>query len=515
MKKIKILAIILFSSFITNYNSFAQQDIKFEELKDSYFRDKKYAEFTDYLKSLGAKNKELEPAASYYIGLSRYHQLKYLEETQDWNEYFSQGNSYREEISSYAQKAIDSTKQSDALHIYARLLLWQFHKDQQDAFAQDALSGLKSSVLEYAKQAQDIKPIKDVADKLLSYQEKGESRQLYRIYVDKIISSDIKDGQLKEVALGFYEENNVELSQVVYDSYIDKILKSLPKEKSAEILIDIARQFAYKKEGASDMLYAERVFKKLEETGGKEIFNEELMYMRAFNLEKAKEFLLARDRYMDLSKAYPESTRLDEANYKIGVIYSYLSKDIKEARQYFEKLAQKETLSPHVLSSLYQLGLLSQWEGEFDKAKGYYNELIEKAAGGFTETVTPAKERLKEIDEQKPIEYNLKAFLDACLKEDSGVAMTSNLNASTYILNKDEEAAISSNTNLPISGCLPVELQYLWSGRLGKPKTAVAELPLTPSFNTSYLDTGTKEINLAVLSASGVIDCSIDMVDVY
>jgi TolA-binding protein len=483
------------------------------DLSNLYFSENKYSEFVEFLSSLAKQKKELEPAINYYIALSRYSQLKYLEEKQNWDEYFSNGNAYRQEITEAAGKTISSTSGADTLNIYARLILWQFHRDQQDVFWEQALSDLMSSISEYVKTTQDPKTIKYAADKLLAYGEKGKAKELYKIYVDKIITSAIIDDRLKETASTFYKEGNPELAEALYDVYIDRIVKSAPKEKLIPTLIGIAKDFSYKDEGLKDALYAEKIFKKIEEIGTKDVFDEELMYLRAFNLEKAKDYLAAKDLYRDLVSRYPSSIYADEANYKIGIILTYILRDINTGKSYFEKLAQKETLSAQVISSLYQLGLLSQWEQDNTKAKEYFNKLLERAKDGFSETVNLAKERLKEIEEAKPIEYNLKTFLDVSLKEeDANFDMTKiDLKSSIYRAKKEQAIDISSTPYIAQTGCLQVELQYLWSGHTGTAKPSLEE----SAFNTTYIHPGTKEINLIVISASGVVDRNIDLVDVY
>ncbi len=502
----------------------------FERLKGIYFQDNKYNDFVDLLRSLMQKKKTLAPYVNYYIALARYSQLKYLQETQNWDEYFSQGNTYRDDITERAKNTIDATTSKDALNINARLLIWQFHKDQQDVFHEQALSELMNSVLEFAKGSPDAKPIKEAADKLSLYGEKGKAKELYKIYAQNIITSDIKDDELKNIALGFYNDGNLELAENFYDAYIEKIAKSEPKEKLVPILIDLAKSFAYKDAQPSDALYAEKVFSKIEELAGKEIFEQEQIYLRAFNLEKAKEYQKAKDIYIDLVNRYPQTLHADEAGFKVGIIYTYILGDAKQGKTFFDKLVQKERPSPQLISSLYQLGLLSQWENDYPGAKDYYNKLIERAADNFSETVALAKERLKEIGEAKPIEYNLKTFLDVSLnpvrnldvdernKISNGVKeeyatfdMTkSELRASIYRLNKDQEENITASTYMPESGCLQVELQYLWSGHLGQAKPSLNE----PSFNTTYTQAGTKEINLVIISSTGIIDRNIDLVDV-
>lgn len=501
----------------------------FEEVKDLYFQEDKYSQLVELLKSLSQQKEALGPFTDYYTALARYYQIKHLEEAQEWDEYFSQGNSYRDQLTAAAGKAIDSTNPKDALNIRSRLLLWQFHKDQQDAFVESSLADLMQAISGYAEDAKDLKPIREAADKLLAHGEKGKSKELYQTYANKLTGSVKEAQELEALALGFYKEGNLELSLRLYDVYIERIAQTYPKEKLIPILINIARNFSSQDEGKKDAYYAEKLFNKIEEAGTKDAFDEELMYLRAFNVEKIKEYSRAKDFYLDLLQRYPETKYADEAYFKAGIISTYVLRDIKTGRDYFEKLAhsaslsanpepveglaQKEILSPQVISGLYQLGLLSQWENDLAKAKDYYNVLLEKAGNDFTETVALAQERLKEITGSKPIGYNLKIFLDLSLKEEEpaftpGLA---DLNSSRYRLKKDENVDIKCTPYTVESGCMQVEIQYLWSGDLGtaKPPLERAE------FNTTYVQRGTKEINLVVVSPSGVLDRTIELVDVY
>ncbi len=485
----------------------------FEELSSLYYKDNKYSEFVDFLKSLVQKNQVATPFINYYIALTRFKQLKYLEESKFWDEYFAQGNNYREELTLDAKNAIDKTSQTEPINLYSRLLIWQFHKNQQDVFAEESLSGLMNAASEFAKGARDLKPIKDVADGLLAYEEKGKSRELYKIYAKAIASSEMKDDELLASASSFYQEGNLDLSETLYDAYIARILKSLPKEKSIPLLIDTAKKFSYKDQALNDPAYAEKLFKNIEELGGKKSFGQELMYLRAFNLEKSKDYTSAKDIYLDLIKYFTQSPHRDEAIFKAGIISTYIGADIKSGRQYFEQLAKEEKdLSPQAISSLYQLGLLSQWEEDYTKAKEFYNQLLNKAADNFADTVSSAKERLKEIEQGKPIDYNLKTFLDISLKQNSVFNMSkADLKSSAYRLNKGQEANFTASAYLPESGCMQVELQYLWSGDIGSMKPSSQN----SKFNASYLSPGTKEINLVIVSSSGILDRSIDLVDVY
>ncbi len=489
--------------------------VPFEAMKDFYFKNNKYSDFVEYLKSLALKDKSAEPFVNYYIALARYHLLKYLEENQLWDEYFSQGNAYRDELTEGSQNAIAATAVKEPLHLYASLLLWQFHKDQQDSFEEDTLSALMASAIEYSAAAVDFKPIKEVADKFLAYGEKGKSKEFYKIYAQKLITSDMADSKLANAASAFYQEGNTDLAENIYDVYIERVSKTLPQEELKSVLTEIARTFVYKDEGPSDPFYAEKIFKTLEAKAGKEIFDQELMYLRGFNLEKAREYTEAKAVFDSLTLRFPGNSHHDESIFKSGLISAYVLRDIDKAREYFGKLAQREkNFTPQAASSLYQLGLLSQWEEDSATAQAYYNRLLEVAAGNFSDTVALARERLKEIEASKPIEYNLKTFIDLSFKKENAVYDMSkiDLRSNLYQAKRRQNVFVASTAHTAPTGCMQIELQYLWSGHLGKVEAPLAS---QAAFETSYSSSGTKEINLVVVSPTGIIDRSLDIVDVY
>jgi len=484
----------------------------FEKLKDLYFNDNKYKEFVEFLYSLAKQKKELTPVVNYYIALTRYSQLAFLEEKQNWDEYFSQGNAYRQELVLSAKGAADSLSSSDPFSLYARLLLWKFHKAQNDALNESSLSELINACNAYVKNVTDLTPIKDVANNLLALGEKAKAKEAYRIYEEKIMSSNIRDDELKIIAMGFYKDGNLDLAEAIYDGYIERIAKTEAKERLIPELTDIAKNFSFKDEGQMDPSYAAKIFNKIEALGGKEAFNQELMYLRALSLEKIKEYAKAKDAYLDLVLMFPETGLYDQAIFKVGIISTYILHDLKNGKSYFEKIAQKETPSPQVISSLYQLGLLGQWEEDYLKSKEYYNKLIALPEVGFQDTRLLTQERLKEIEEAKPMEHNLKLFLDASLKEEYfGLDPARvDLKSSPYKAKKDQDVATVLKPIAPASGCIEVRLQYLWSGDLGTSKPTIEEA----SFISRYPCAGTKVINVVVVSSAGIAELSLDMIDV-
>lgn len=502
-----LICVFSFCAFRFAFCASAQEDLG--KLKETYFKDNKYSEFVDYLKNL--KKKSPSAAVSYYIALSRYRQLKYLEETQNWNEYFNFQDQYRQELTDELKNAIASVSpEQENITIYARILLWQFRKDQDDTQEYAAREDLMNAVINYASKTKDIEVVKYAADAFYGYGNKREAKILYDIYAKTLIESEMSPEKLKESASDAYKKENLALSAMIYDAYIERIKKTHPKEEIIAELKPLIEDFSFKDGAAYDCEYAERLFQRLEELGGKETLGEELRYLRAYNLEKAKEYLNAERYYNILAEGFPEGKYYDEAMYKIGMIATYALGDIDKGTAFFEKLSQKNQSSPQVISSLYQLGVLLQWQKNTEKAKEYYLKLIERAAGDYSDTQELAKQRLNEIENGKDMEYNLKMFLDATFSKEPVFDMSRlELSAAPFRVKDEQATEISSTANLPESGCMAVEIQYLWSGHLGKTIPAAEQ----PSFSTSYKFSGTKEVNLVAVTPSGVLDRSIIMVD--
>jgi len=498
-----------------------------QELEIKFLAVNQYNEFIAKLEGLNEKDQANQLCINYYKAHARYLQLKYLEEKQSWDDYFANGNTYREQLVQNAQQVIAQADVYDPLKVKSRLLLWQFHNGQQDAFAAQALDDLILDINTYAKASVDPDLIKEIANDLFATGEKVRARQIYKLYIDQLVAGKITNLELKNIAAGFYKESNLELAESVYNIYIEKISENLPVEKLIPELFEIASLFVYQPHGDGlafasqshnpaglyDMAYAEEIYAKIEGLAWKGAFNQETIYLRALNLEKLRDYKKAGEFYSQLQQLYPDSKYFDEASYKVGMINAYALANMNEAKKNFQILTGKMVVSPHVVSSFYQLGLLAQWENDLVKAKEYYDLLIKAAVDKYTTLVAQAKDRLSEIQESKQLSYNLKSFLDLALKNENQPAEMgkAEVKSSVYVLAVDQKADISSLVNMPQSGCNQIELQYLWSGDLG----TAAPSALDASFATSYSDAGTKAVNVVIISPGKAVDRSFLMLDVY
>jgi len=483
-----------------------------EQDKEVYFKDGRFNEFCLLLNDISAKKKSLKPHLSYFSSLSRYQQLKYLEEKQLWEEYFNKGNDYRQEITSGLDEVIKNTAEASPLQLSARLLLWQFHREQQDVLAGDSLKSLLDAVKVYAAaDSSEAAFLKEAADKLLMDGQKGQAGEVYKLYIDKLIKADLKNEELLGLAESLFKDGNLEFAQTVDDVYIDRIIRDKVKDAAAQ-LARIAGNFVENSETANDPVYAEKVFQKIEEVFGQEAFNEKLLYQRAYNLENSGEFQPAKTVYINLLARFPKTVYSEKINFKLGIISAYALRDIAGGREYFQKLSGKETASQEVISSLYHLGLLAQWEEDLERAKANYFKLKEKAGTEFKSIQIMAEERLKEIEENKLLDSNIRIFLDVSLKEEySSFNMSKlKLKSSVYNFKKDQDFILTASAYPPESGCLPLILEYVWIGDSGKFKPALDNT----SFTSSYSESGTKFIGLVVRTSSGVIDHAIILLDV-
>jgi len=498
----------------------------FEGLKDLYFKENKYNDFVDYLASLSRKKRNLRAYVYYYTALSRFYQLKYLEETQKWNEYFENKDLYQEQLLVSAQDAVESTRSEDSLHIYSKLLLCRYyHGLWEDDLTEGCIFELVESAEKYSKDATDLIPLKDVADQLMSDGNKTEAKRLYGLFAEGLEKSGVSDAGMLEMADQFFQEQQLDLAETVYELYLSKIRPAGDKDTLITALKEIGEKFAYKDLGPSQPLYAEKIFSELQEVAGIKAFGQQFLYLRAFNLEKMHEYPKGREIYADLVELYPEDKHVDEANFKIGVIDTYVLGNIKNGELLFGKLSSKLEPNPWVAASAYQLGLLSQWRDNLDQAKGFYDQVTKISTD---DTLTLAQERLRELDQKIPMEYNLKTFLDLSLKKDTSkissiegqprTISTGQLQGELVNLRalppKKEiggELDVESRVQAPESGCTQVELSYLWSGYLGETDPAETD----PSFFTEYKHRGSKVINLVVVNPSGIVDYGIEIVDIY
>jgi len=167
------------------------------------------------------------------------------------------------------------------------------------------------------------------------------------------------------------------------------------------------------------------------------------------------------------------------------------------------------------VESLYHKALINQYGEYLTQALADYSKILELTNSNpdFKELTERVHRRQKEIQESKPIEYNLKTFLDVSLKgrEPPG-AQTAALDLSVEPFKTTIAQGVKFSLSQPqaMTGCLVPELTYLWSGDLGSAHPVV----MTPEFSTDYQVRGIKVVNVVVLAGLEPAGSALEMVDV-
>ena len=473
---------------------------------NGFYKDGRFDDFLSLLKSVDRKDKGWGAVDDYFAALTRYKQLAYLEQNQQWEQYFNQGGAYRGEIGQALERCLKAATASDQVSLYARLLSLQAHIDQNGA-SPELVTSFVDSAKKFSETAKDFEPLKIAADTLMSYSEKRAAKELYGIYLEKISSSGMSDAEIAAMGRGFLKDGNIDLAESACDIYL-KRLQAYASDKSVPAMLEVASLFAYKDRQVNDPFYAEKVFALAEKAGGAEAFDADTLYLRAFNLEQAGECAAAREQYQILVKRFPDGARVSEAQFKAAIFYAYWLKDIKSAREQFELLANSGSAAPEAVQALYQLGLLKQWEKDNEGARQYYAKAQEKAGANFPETAALCQARLKEIESGKELEYGLKIFLDASLGNNQSDMSKVQIEPVSTRLKKGEGEEFNSHAQPAESGCTAVTLSYFWVGDLGSASPDSQQ----SGFKSTYNEPGTKMVGLAVMSQTGLLDRAFRMV---
>ena len=519
---------------------------KLEELSSLYLERHQYNQLVDFLRKLeGVAVSGCELPLGYYIGLCHYHQLRYLEETKNWQEYFDRGSLYREELFQETLKTVSLCPESP-LAIKAQVINWLEHKAQNDSLAKDALDKLISSLNNYVRQdatglsseegkaytfGLDMEVIKETADILQREEEPALAKAAYNLYVSRLDGAKTAKEELRLAAESALESGNISLAEIVYERYIDGIKGSFSKEALVKELSVIAEQFSAAGSGRfKDMAYAEKIFTILEDSCGTGCFSGELQYSRAYNLQRLKDYSKAIQEYEKLVKNFPASLRINEAEFKLGVLYTYAPLDISSNRNtknnltgsqkekglhYWQKVIERDSDLILVVESLYHKALIGQYAQSFAAALADYSRILERINNNpdFKELTERVFKRQKEIQESKPIEYNLKTFLDVSLKggEPPGAQTAAlDLSAEPFKTTITQGVKFSLSQPQAMTGCLVPELTYLWSGDLGSAHPVV----MTPEFSTNYPARGIKVVNVVVLAGLEPAGSALEMVDI-
>lgn len=487
-----------------------------EKTAGEYFAKHDYDGFYQYVTSALADKKAEAAEAYYYLALARQKTIDHWQEKKDWEGVYDKAEDFKKEIVQNLKKAEAEARDNQALSLKIKYLKWRSAKDDEadsgvtlfSAFV-DAAKGLSGSV-----EAAGV--IKQIADELSGLEDKNLSRRLYEIYVVKLLEAKPAKEELKRSAELFLAEKNIYLAKTLLDAYLEQFADD--KTQQAREMVAVAAFFAHS--GSADGLdpvFAESMYQKAFESAGMEAFDADSQHRRAFNLERTKEHSAAATQYKKFLDGFPDHAGRAAVLFRLGVLSAYALKDPAAAAQYFMKVREEAKSPSLVLSSLYQLGLLSQYRGDTEKAKEFYGVCLESAKAQVptmeaSEICRLAAERLLEIEETKEIKYGIKLFLDAALKQQEAGALALNVDVTgrPFIQAAAAPVRFVVTTSAPATGCMTPVYAYEWSGEVG----SLAQVPNAPEITTDYLSGGVKVVHVAVVGPNGLEGAGFDMVEI-
>ncbi|NQU18991.1 tetratricopeptide repeat protein, partial [bacterium] len=440
------------------------------ELLDVYAQGNDFDEFYNFLETVEKKKIFRKTSIVYYYkALTRFRQMQFLEENKMWQELFDNKDSYIADLDKSLAKARKLNTCVNPLALRIKFLEAQTKEDDEASLI-ETLEDLFNLAKEYIETENDVEVIKDIADKLSEEKQDTYAKKLYNVYVTKISRADIGQEELKKIAEDFLKKDKVNLAVSLYSAYLDR-LTGIPEDRDAIIkeMFDIAEKFEHPgwREGV-DPFFAEKLYEKIESLYNVESFDEFSQLQRAYNLERIKEYESCFGEYLRLIDIFPNYQDKDRIYFRLGILSAYEFNKIDEAKEYFLKVTNNFPQSLDYSNSLYHLGLLNHWQGNLKKADEFYKKILEKTKDikDKPEIALLAESRIKEIDDDRDIEYNLKMFLGAVLVEieEEKPYLHLELFARAGKDYLDETIKFQTNSYFTDTGCLQEDFTYLWSG---------------------------------------------------
>jgi len=488
-----------------------------EDLLDIYFADNNYEEAYQYLESLAKDGFDKSPEIYFDLALTRSEEIAYWQETKNWEGVYDKSADYKKEIMDHLDKAESLAMDKPSVLLGVKFLRWQATGEDDP----DRAFGLFNELLYTAKSmpssATALDMIKQIGDELASYEDKSMARRFYEIYVSKLGESHLTGEELKAMALQSLNEDNMFLAKSLYEAYLGQLADN--KDLAAKETVSVADKFvATGKEDGLDPGYAEAMYQKAYDLIGQAAFDVGAQYRRAYNLERMKDFQAAGRQYQGLLDNYKEGVPQKEIYFRLGVLSAYAEKNIPKGLEYFSKIKAEFPKDPMALDSFYQLGLLSQWQGQTDKAKEFYSALLTLAKElnldlEKNDLVLLTRERQKEIEEKKEIAYGLKLFLEGIFKlaePGQRAPLDVDLTARPAEMDLNQSTKFVVTTSNPQTGCLMPAYSYEWSGQTG----STNNIPNAPELVTDYSLSGFKVVGVAVVDSSGLQGAGFEMVEI-
>ncbi|MDP8260126.1 MAG: hypothetical protein P9L96_03885 [Candidatus Gygaella obscura] len=482
-----------------------------EQSKTEYFFKKDYKGFLAYLN----KHKSClgEEFIKYYTASARFAELKQYEDSQDWQRYFDLKEDYFTVIENNLSEVINAISSSvNAFQIEALYLDWILEKQKTGFNENEKLDALMEYIKDYDNDPSQFKLLKSVADRLLDEGLDRQSGIIYDIYAKKLIKNNLNSDLLLKTAEDAFKDGRFKLARSLYTAYLEVIYSTASKQEYLEHIIRIINLFVdIGWQPGIDSDFAEELFQQLEENFS-EGFDATILFLRAYNLERMSFYQEAITQFRQFITRFPNDEKINQALFHAGMIELYLLNK-KEGLDLLKQIVDKNNKSGYLKSALYYSALYLQKEDLTEQAKAYYQKLkdiLEADTIIDGKLLSLTNDRLNEINNTKPLENNLRFFMEAgfdSVKLLGNVSITP-VPAKAYVNDNVEMASSYFVGNV---GCFQPVLDFIWSGDLG----SASVLNSTQQFSTTYSTQGPKIILLSVKSAIELVGKHIAIIEIF
>ncbi len=479
-----------------------------------YFDARDYDGLYGYLSDLVRKGKT-DAAVYFYRALARVEQVAYWKETKNWEGVYDIGPTYQDGIAQDLAAAEKASGENSSVRVGIAFLRWRAATEKEDEEAYAMFDDVVAAADKAAASEEGLAMVKEKADAIRTLEDKNLSRRLYTVYLDHLTESEMSAETIRKTADVFAEEDNLYLAKSMYGIFLKRIEDDKVR---ARAMVEIAGHFAHPGDSeALDPVYAEELYQKATDAIGREAFDQEGVYRRAYNLERLKDYEAALKIYGEWVASYRASdkARCAEVLFREAALTAFGLADAGKAKTFFRDLIDNFSGDPLVVSARYHLGLLAQWTEEFDAAKEEYAAALAKAkelgVSEDGEIVALTKARLEELEEEKPMAYGLRLFFKGTFgKGEEPMPLHVDMMGHLPKTAVDDDVRYVVTTSNPMTGCMMPNYAYEWSNEVG----GLENIPNTAELTTDYEEPGLKVAFVAVLGTAGLEGAGFDLVQI-
>ncbi|MCM8812826.1 MAG: hypothetical protein NC924_02675 [Candidatus Omnitrophica bacterium] len=454
-------------------------------------------QYTELLAYLAEQKKTQEPQyqslIAYYEVMATSLYLDYLEQQEDWKNYYEQINTLNPHIIRAARDFAAAAPDSE-LTVYVQYFAWKALLREEDEAEAGAFEKLVELLVRQVERSADVGLLKTIADTVNRDAGMERFNRIYDEYA-RFLQAKKATAQsveyLAAIAAEYYRENFDETALAIYRHYVSLVYAAYPRQEAVKKILAIAdlfRHTGFVRGRAPE--FAEELYAGLHKAVGTAAFDAAAVVKRAFNVEMIGDYAQAVGLYEHFLQAFPADAAAAEVVSRLGVIAVYQTRQPDIGAGYFDRVIQQHAASGYVAFALYQRGLLAQWQDDAATARQCYAKLAEAK----TVYAAEAQKRLEELNTGAPLAAAVKDFFEHLFKpqrEDNPLELTLRVDPMKGMTGQAVD--ISATAQDFSAGTVQPSFQFDWYGDAGEKSPDGGA-----SWQTQYAAPGIKIIGVCV-----------------